>query len=259
FWETATIPHPFLNFIDGIEIEKEFLPQMFPILRKAIDTPESVSDEEWRLLFRQIIDFLKQAVGNKDQQPLFLKFPYQSWIVSSYPAARQYLLAQGKTVEEIDAIIPEKVVGLHTAYEIKRFWNKYFRAMYLPLWEKNTYDSDELGKQWRNEISQQPFSGNLFARDVIEVCLPAISSARKAYRRMELSSDIMRIAAAIQDYAAQNHGNVPASLDDIKNLPIPNIDPASGKSYDYKVINGIGQINISNITPINIVEFEIVK
>ncbi|MDR2705013.1 MAG: hypothetical protein LBC02_04460, partial [Planctomycetaceae bacterium] len=259
FWETATIPHPFLNFIDAAEIDKELLPQTFPVLRKAMDTPESISDEEWRLLFRQMIDFLKQTVGNKDQQPLFLKFPYQSWVVSSYPAARQYLLAQGKTAKEIDTIIPEKVVGLHSAYEIKRFWNKYFRVMYLPLWEKAEYNSDEWDEQWRNEISQQPFSGNWFSKGVTEIFLPAIKSARMAYRRMELSSDIMRIAAAIQDYAAQNHGNVPVSLDEIKNLPIPNVDPASGKTYDYNVINSIGQINVSNITPINTVEFEIVK
>ncbi|MDR1385730.1 MAG: hypothetical protein LBJ67_18050 [Planctomycetaceae bacterium] len=262
FWETATIPHPFLNFSDAAEAEKNLLPQTLPLLRKAMDSPESISDAEWRLLLQQMLDFLIPFV---DQQHTLAEFPYdllkhshQSFMISSYPAARQWFLAQGKTAEEIDAMIIEKVIGLHAVYELQRIGSEYYGGIYLPLWEK--YETDEWYLQWHGETSLLLFSGNWFVNVPTKLLLPAINSARTAYRRMAMSSDIMRIAAAIQDYAAQHHGNVPATLDEIKKLPIPFIDPTSGNAYDYKVVNGIGQIYVSQAMSSDfIIEFEIVK
>ena len=128
YWELSSLPYPFLQLVDAAEIEKQIIPQTFSILRKAMDDPEAILDDEWRFLLRQMDDVLKQLDGSDDS--LLTKIPIKSNVVASYPAARQWLLTQGKTAAEIDAMIPEKVVGMHAAYDIHLIYSKVFRNFY---------------------------------------------------------------------------------------------------------------------------------
>jgi hypothetical protein len=230
-------------------MEKQILPQSFPILRKAMTTPDAVLDDEWRLMLQQmneVMDQLQQDSSNS----LLSKLPIKSHVIASYPAARQWLLSQGKTASQVDAMIPEKVVGLHTAYEIRLITGEYFRIMYLPLWEQ--YNADE-----RRFFQSLPLGENIFSRRMIHLLLPAMHAARMAYKRMQFSNDIMRIAGALRDYAARHDGQVPKSLDDITQVPVPMINPVTGRAYQYKLIDGKGQIEVPQLSPILIVIFDV--
>jgi len=255
YWELSSLPYPFLNYVDAAEIEKQVLPQTFPLLRKAMDTPESILDDEWRLLLRQMDEVLVQLVTSENDS-LLKKLPIKSNVVASYPAARQWLITQGKTAAEIDAMIPEKVVGLHAAYDVRKICGEAFRQMYLPLWEE--YDVEEIIRQYDMELMNNPLGVNVFSRRLTSLLLPAMQAARTAYRRMLLSNDVMRIAEALRDYAARHGGQLPESLDAIKNVPIPMINPFTGKAYEYKLEDGVGKIEIPQMWK-TVIIFEITK
>ncbi|MCL2623984.1 MAG: hypothetical protein FWD31_10000, partial [Planctomycetaceae bacterium] len=253
YWEVSSLPYPFLNFVDAAEIEKQFLAQSFPLLRKAMTDPDSLFDDEWQRMIRQINELLDNLEYDNESS-LFKLLPIKSQVFASYPTARQWLISRGKTAAEIDAMIPEKVVGLHTAQDIRWLTEEYFKIMYLPLWEQSD-TQDVVHRYLGDEISK--IGINVISGRLVSMLLPAIQSARSAYQRMQFSIDIMRIAEALSDYAARNGGQLPESLGTVKQVPVPMIDPSTGREYNYKLIDGKGRIE-TNIIPSCIVLFEIV-
>jgi hypothetical protein len=215
-----------------------------------------VLDDEWRLMLQQMNDVMEQ-LEQGNHNALLSKLPIKSHVIASYPAARQWLLGQGKTASEVEAMIPEKVVGLHAAYEVRLITGEYFKMMYLPLWER--YDMDEFIMQNRRELESNPLGVNIFSRRMTALLLPAMQAARCAYQRMQFSNDIMRIAEALRDYAARHDGRLPETLDDITQVPVPMVNPATGRAYEYKLIDGKGQIEVLQLSPVFIVIFEIRK
>jgi|GEM_PF-5334689 len=258
YWEVASLPNPFLSFGEAMDMEKNtYVPQSFPLLKKALDDPDSLLDEEWRIMIDQMTTVLQKISPDELQKQYYMKLSTESITTASYPPARRWLLDQGKTAEEIDAMIPEKVVGLHVVYELQLHWNNYFRATRLPLWEEG--DADRQAQQIFHELDNTPFKGSFFARRIIWLFLPASQVARSAYRRIQSGQDMLRIAEAIRDYAATNGGTVPATLKEITAVSVPMIDPSTGVPYHYHVADGVGQIELPHINPKCTVFFEIVK
>jgi hypothetical protein len=107
-------------------------------------------------------------------------------------------------------------------------------------------------REWERNMLE----GSIFARRLTSLLLPAMQAARSAYLRMQFSVDIMRIAEALRDYAARNDGQLPESLDEIKQVPVPMVNPSTGRAYEYKLIDGKGQIELLQITPGYVVIFE---
>jgi hypothetical protein len=65
--------------------------------------------------------------------------------------------------------------------------------------------------------------------------LPATQAAKHAYYRTGQTLDRLKIIEAIRLYAALHDGQLPKTLDDIKEVPVPKIDPVSGQPYQYRV------------------------
>ena len=257
YWEVSSLPYPLLSLGDAMEVEKGFVPQTFPLLKKAFQDVESLDDNEWRMLLDQMTTMLQQFYENESHKPFSISWPVKPTIAASYPSSRRWMLEQGKTVGEIDAMIPEKVVGLYAVHELQLHWNNYFRYSRFPLWEKD--HAEENMQKLHQELQNATFRGNIFARRIICLLAPANSAARRAYQRIQSSNDMLRIAEAIRDYAAKSGGTVPATLNEITAVSVPMIDPFTGVPYDYKVVDGVGQIELSNMFPKCTVYFEIVK
>ena len=45
----------------------------------------------------------------------------------------------------------------------------------------------------------------------------------------------LRCIEAIRMYAADNNGKLPVSLDDIIQVPVPPVDPVTGKAFKYQL------------------------
>ncbi len=62
---------------------------------------------------------------------------------------------------------------------------------------------------------------------------PAGYRIKLSQLRLDRRLAVLRIVEALRFYAAAHQGQLPASLDDIRDVPIP-VDPLTGKAFDYR-------------------------
>jgi hypothetical protein len=67
---------------------------------------------------------------------------------------------------------------------------------------------------------------------IAERTLPAIRTARGAIARADRGIAVLRVLEALRIYAASHEGTLPAGLEDIKEVPIPD-DPVTGEPFVY--------------------------
>ena len=64
--------------------------------------------------------------------------------------------------------------------------------------------------------------------------LPAVSSSSRAVLRIEQRIAMLRVVEALRLYAASHEGRLPATLGEIKEVPVP-LDPATGGPFAYRI------------------------
>ena len=241
YWSITGRPNPYFNSWNPYRSEKAMLLLLIPSLKKAVDDPNSMTDEEWKLLFTQIDQMIKETYENEaDQIVEPIEIPEIS-VKAALENSRKWLESQGKSKEEIDKMIPEKIVGLQLVHEIPCILDGFFSDAYLPLWENMPKEEDED----QPLFFQKRFAKfNLYSRYFAAQTQPAIQAARGALRRTQLQTDTLRISQAIRIYMAEHDGNLPEKLDDIKSVPVPMIDPYTGKPFRYRLENGVGIIEV---------------
>ncbi|MCL2304118.1 MAG: hypothetical protein FWC43_02100 [Planctomycetaceae bacterium] len=224
--------------LDQMEAERlwMFSRQMLPTIYETI--PEA-SDEECRAVLGDLCDAVYEFGihrGEKDKntqsesgRSVFLTYA----CLFSYPFAKESLLKQGKTEEEIEAMSTYKIVTPHIIGEIQRAYDVEQVISALPRGESSTaipfdeslhYGTGVLGGR------MEP------ARILLTLFLPATTAAKSAYLRTEQTLDRLKIIEAIRLYAAMNDGQLPKTLDAIKEVPVPKIDQMTGKPYQYRVV-----------------------
>ncbi len=240
YWAVTNRPNPYFNFWQSVQAEKAMLYQMFPLLKKAVNDPNSLSDGEWELFCKQADQMIKESMEEEAKNvPPGKQVPIID-IGTAYPSARDWLKRQGKTEAEIDALSREKAVGLQAVHDIQIVFGDRFNAVYLPIWE--SLDDPEEGEPFffRKSLAQMSPYARIFGGQFG----PAIDAGRKAFRRVQLQNDTLRISQALRIYMAEHDGKLPASLDEIKSVPIPCIDPYTGKPFRYRLDGGVGIIEV---------------
>lgn len=145
---------------------------------------------------------------------------------TTYPRARQYLLDQGRSAEEI-AALPVTQVSLMYALAQHDLWAEdFYKLNNLPYWEARPR-LQELNAKWsasgQGKLGDMPFLGALHFNPQSIYHLKA---------RLQRRVDLLRCVEAVRVHAAANGGALPASLTDIRAVPIP-IDPVTGKAFEY--------------------------
>ena len=240
YWAMSNRPNPYFNFAQSVQAEKTFLYQIFPLLKKTIENTDLLSDAEWELFCKQADNMISEE---SQHAPQGAQIPEIS-VEIVYPEAKKWLVKQGKTESEINAISKEKAVGLHAVGDIQIVWGNCFSTVYLPIWEI-TEDSEK-DKQLFYRESLEGLSP--YAKFLGLQIYPPIDAGKNAFRRVQVQTDGVRISQAIRMYMAENDGKLPTKLDDIKNVTVPCVDPYTGKPYRYRLENGVGIIDIPEHT-----------
>ena len=202
--------------------------------------------EEWRLLFQQADKMIQEAFDEEKKYVSqgTLEGPIEHPEISvetAYPHAKEWLAQQGKTDEEIAAMSKEKVVGLQMVHDVEIAWGNQFNAIYLPIWERANWD--EIEQFYKRLLKTSPYAC-YFGNSIV----PAIEAGRNAFRRVQLQNDTLRISQALRISMAENAGKLPETLSDIKSVPVPMIDPYTGKPFRYRLENGVGIIEVPEHT-----------
>jgi hypothetical protein len=125
-----------------------------------------------------------------------------------------------------------QVLAIYTERNYHVFADEWEALWYMPYWETVGHE-----RKLVEHIAAARVAGGGEDREVIpmvSLLLPAMQAARNAQTRLEREIASLRVIEALRMYAAEHDGKLPNSLDDIKQVPVPN-NPATGKAFLYHV------------------------
>jgi hypothetical protein len=148
-------------------------------------------------------------------------------VAKAYPDAKRALIASGRNAEVVEAMPAVQVVMIESVREYERFRDDLFKWMALPYAEARPglLRVDKQLRELRARHKGIPIAATM---------LPAILKVHTVTTRLDRRIAALRCIEAIRLYAAAHDGKLPATLDDVKEVPIPT-DPMTGKGFQYKV------------------------
>jgi hypothetical protein len=147
-----------------------------------------------------------------------------------HEAAKQALIAAGRPKEKVEAMPPVQVAILHALLEYDRVFDELMAVQDLPPWEANP----KLGQYNRKKLEEDANRADGPAIPLVARILPVTQKVYRTHLRIERRFAALRCVEALRLYAAAHDGRFPASLKQIKDVPIP-VDPGTGKDFEYQL------------------------
>ncbi len=218
YWAFAQMPRPFVDLrrsLGGelLMIKREFA--AFEPLEKGPVSPEQA---------KNVVDFLASRSPywdiKMDKASLAAEF------AELYPKAKKALAAGGMTEAEIAKMPQNQVVLLFALRELRRLNDERVKWMALPYSEgheglKRVDDAAKL----LAEKHDAPLFVTQFGAALNKVYLAQV--------RIDRRIAVLRCIEALKLHASET-GKFPASLNDVKSVPIP-LDPMVNRPFEYRL------------------------
>ncbi|HVS38252.1 MAG TPA: hypothetical protein VMS17_22025, partial [Gemmataceae bacterium] len=229
YWPLADLPRPFIDMRMPTEGERIGAYGTFPgAAEMAADlnakpwTPEHIA--KIVEVFGLFDDNQNEILRVKEKALLLTR------LASKHEAAKKALLDEGRPKELVDAM-PHVQVALRVALmQYDALLDQVLKYQAAPFWEANPAmaKAAQQVKALANDRDEP-------AIPIARTFLPAVEKVFAARTRTDRRIAALRCVEAVRLYAAAHDGKPPASLDDIKDLPLP-MDPVTGKPFDYRVV-----------------------
>jgi hypothetical protein len=216
YWALMNLPRPLIDLRKGMEGEKITLDFHFPELKKI--EKETLNPQEIERLANLCCGWPQSSRPATFEKKLELV----GKLVQSYPAARQALRDAGRKANIVDELPMLQVVLIHHYKLFLQASEDILKWSNVPFWQaqnglkKAWVDCKTLPETW-------PFH---------ELLCPPIEKMRLATVRQDRKIAALCCIEAVRMNVAAK-GKLPASLDDIADLPIP-LDPVTGRSFEYR-------------------------
>jgi hypothetical protein len=223
YWALTELPHPFCDIRKALQGEKMGMFASIPELRN-LETTHLTPEQQQKLL--QILGGGGDALfyGNRPNWNNRLVGIF--FVAHAYPDSKQALIAEGRKAEEVEALPTLQVLLIHALHQYQRLQDDVFKCASLPYWEAEPLMQQDIRRfrQARQRLEGMPFIDYL----------PAIQKVIATSARTDRRIAALRCIEAIRIHAASHGAKLPASLDAIREVPLP-IDPMTGKSFVYRV------------------------
>jgi hypothetical protein len=230
YWPLADLPRPFIDLRKPAQGERVLAYNSFPGLTEMAGDPnarpwtpeqvETVVGVMWYIHADIDIDILRAA----NQGEMLLR------IAAQHEDDKARLLAEGRPKELVDAMPHIQVALLASMRRHDQFLDEMTKWQSVPYWEARPaieqFVRERIKERGRNDGSSIP----------VTYWLGKGAKVVFAYRaRADRRIAALRCVEAVRLYAAGHDGKLPASLDDLKDTPVPD-DPATGKPFGYRVV-----------------------
>ncbi len=222
YWALMSLPRPLVDFRSGYDGEFASVYLSYPELRD-LDKKDRSPDEWRRLLHKMLVDFAKYFGGG---DPTLLYLGGVGSMLEGYPRAKSFLIAQGRSAAEVEAMPVAQVVLLYTMQTYDELRDDMYKWFSLPYPEARAglvQAESQLKKSVGDGREILPIAGML---------LPAVRSCKEAETRMSQQIAALEVLSALRLYAAAHDGKLPESLKDITEVPVP-LDPFRDESFIY--------------------------
>jgi hypothetical protein len=229
YWALTDLPSPLVDCRDAVNLEALSLEYTFPQLavfrsrRLTAEEARRQSDELLARWFRVIKDY-GAGTSFKTLDEARLKF------ASAAKAAndKQVLLDSGWSKADVVAMPPEQVAWLILDYRWRIGRDELLK------WAGVTPPQRNAGARRAQERLKESLSTeeSPLADFDLTGFLPVTYTYAAVDRRDRMIA-LFRVIEALRIYAAAHHGALPASLQQIGEVPIP-VDPATGQPFRFK-------------------------
>jgi hypothetical protein len=225
YWALTALPSPLINLRKPLQSERMIVYAEVPELRD-IETTQ-LSPAQQQAFVDHVIRFM--ALLHDERVPSGPnwegKWALTALAAKYYPEAKRALLAQGRKVEDVEGLPVLQVVMIHVLHQYQRLQDDLFKWFNLPYWqaEPELAKADQQIAAARSRLEAQPLLD----------LLPAIRKVYATTARLDRHIAALRCVEAIRMYAAAHDGKLPATLNDITDVPVPS-DPMTGESFKYR-------------------------
>jgi hypothetical protein len=233
YWCIAELPSPWIDRRKAIEAEYDGLYLQWPelkTLRHAQYVPE-----QWNLVLRKVVsDMVRfdyegdRSRARMSDKELVAKIEEMiARALDRALGAKADLIAAGYSQKELDAMPPAQLALLQSLDAYDRARDKLFKWWQLPYWQARE-GLDAANRELASVAKKE-------AIPMATLLQPSISSALLfSFAHTDRQLAVIRCIEALRLYAAAHDGKLPATLDEIKEVPIP-LNPITGKPFPYRL------------------------
>ena len=173
--------------------------------------------------------------------------------IFAYGPAKQQLIDGGAELKEVEAMPVAKVITVAACQSIRSRENRNERWLYQPYdVALRGFEQEEVAMEAVQRLNPLAQPGEIIASYLM-------ASGKQVFRaqaRVQRDIDALRVIEAIRMHAAKT-GSLPASLDEIKVVPVP-VNPVTNKPFSYQLKAGTAILDLPKSDGINeIYRFEL--
>ena len=184
-------------------------------------------NRQYERVFTELIS-LTDGYNGSDRLDLFkLEGARYLFLVRGYPVAKKVLSESGLSNETIEQmpVVQAVLTAALMQYEIQR--DIAFQGFLM------TYPEAQTHYQRTRMPGHDPLNGHPEILPLAEIMLPALDAVQTAITRQNRRIATLRIIEALRLHSTAHDGQLPASLDDVTDVPLP-IDPVTEKPFEYR-------------------------
>jgi hypothetical protein len=247
YWALRGLPDPILNMHAPIQFEGTLAMRMFPFLVDA-DTAHRPAHEWLRLLGTTDINADEPNTGTS----LATMARTTALVLRSYPIAKRELIAAGYDKARVEQMPVGQVVAIYVRNCYRHVDNEIAKWTFVPYaagWRQLETVREKLRQDGYLEQSENavPDRDPMLLNSQLGYHIEAIVQANYRVRNLIAA---LTVIEAIRLHAAENGGQLPASLDEIKIVPVPS-NPATGAPFLYRVVDHRAELLIPPLQPGN--------
>jgi hypothetical protein len=226
YWALTDLPRPLLPLRKALQGERLTIDTYFPGYRELLANPKAApsSPQQVEEHLDKLLPFLDQF---KNGRVLSLMV-----VMREYPGAKKFLLARGRTAEQVEALPAGQAVLLYQIARYDEMYDEIYKYTTLPDWEARP--GLLAAEKKLKELAEEAGGPD---RSLATILLPAVAKVFNAHTRIDRKVAALRCVEAVRLYAAAHDGRLPAKLEDIREVPVPT-DPQTGKPFAYEVKDG---------------------
>lgn len=223
YWSLSSLPEPFVDVHEIGVWEKSLIYFTFPVLRDA--QHGATTPAGWQAFLVQLPDLAARTYPRAQDTPEN-RMKAAVFAALTYPRARAFLIASGRSSSQVDAMTVDEAVGTYCFEDYRRLADEAWKAWALPFWEGRP--------ALQRSAAAVPSSASVeVGGNPLAAFAPRVVGARFQFAKLDREIALLRVVEAVRDYAVLHDGQPPDSLEQIKDLPVP-IDPVRGQPFRYE-------------------------
>jgi hypothetical protein len=221
YWALTSFPKPAIDMRPAVESEMNSLYLSYPALAELKKSDHGPA--YWEAFIEKLGRDLGRWSGGQESS-WQARLALTGMAIKGYPLAKQFLIEQGRTPAEVEAMPVPQVVSIYTMQVYDELRDEIFKWFFVP------YPEAREGMQAAETALRE--SRHREVVPVAQLLLPAIQNVKLAEARNERNFAMLRVIEALRLHAAAHDGRLPQALGEITQVPVPR-DPVTGGPFMY--------------------------